>query len=536
MNDCTICAGTGLLAPGVLKDECPLCGPGLTCQMQNLATGLVYTTNQAHSCRHGKHMLHLECPERVSKIMENLEQMGLRARCVEVPSCEVTSEDLLAMHSEGHAEAIVALEDLETQAAVDRVASNYESVYLTSSSSSCARIAAGSVVALMERVIKGEIANGFAVVRPPGHHAESNLCCGWCIFNNVAIAANVAKTKFGVDRVLIVDWDVHHGNGTQHLFEDDPSVLYFSVHRYDDGDFFPGSKDAAPHMVGCRAGEGFNVNVAWNLGWKDKRGMGDDEYLAAWQCVLLPIATQFQPQLILVSAGFDCAAGDLGGCSVTPAGFAQMTRMLQPLCSKIVLVLEGGYDLGVIPQCACACMKALLGDSLNLRTEVRPKKEARLSIERTLRAHQPFWNSLGGNDISELISTTAISLDVEVTAGLPNFSDDPIPKQKKGAGLHRGGREKPVTGVSIATRNAAISNWKSDTKKLSRKQAELNAVLKKIDTLKCSIGQGAKVSKKDYALLESEEDVIWQQKEITSELQELNLSQGDAIRMYIGRS
>jgi histone deacetylase 6 len=388
---------------------------------------------------------------------------------------------------------------------------------------------------LTERVIMGELTNGFAIVRPPGHHAEANVCCGFCIFNNVAVAAAAAKSKHGLERILIVDWDVHHGNGTQHMFEDDPSVLYFSVHRYDDGDFFPHSKDAAPQVVGCGTGRGFNVNVAWNIPWKDKIGMGDDEYLAAWQCLLLPIAREFQPQLILVSAGFDCAAGDLGGCSVTPGGFAQMTRMLQSICPKVVLMLEGRYDLGIVPQCALACVQALLGDPLRFRTDLKPRKEALLSIERTFRAQRPFWKCLAAHGCSESGFENLLTMDVP--AGCSNSLKgcrDAIPTKNKKGNRTRQGKDKPVPGVSIATRNAALSNWKNDVKKLERKQTELETALSKVSALKRDATHGTRLSKKDAALLETEDDLHWRLKEIACELQELSLSQVETIRMYAG--
>mmetsp|Transcript_42422 Transcript_42422/g.79621 ORF Transcript_42422/g.79621 Transcript_42422/m.79621 type:complete len:545 (-) Transcript_42422:75-1709(-) len=543
MEDCPVCAGSGLLAVEFMDDECPLCdrtGHLNTVEGVDLpsagyrGTGLVYTTSHNHACEPGKHMLHLEGPERVSRSLQMLEQEGLRCRCVEVPSCEVGLEDLYSIHSERHLEEMEGLEYMETQAEVDAVASNYESLYFTNSSFTCARTAAGSVVALVERVVRGELSNGFALVRPPGHHAEADHCCGWCIFNNVAVAADVARKRLGLERILIVDWDVHHGNGIQHLFEEDSSIMYFSVHRYDDGGFFPFSKDAAPNVVGCGPGAGFNVNVAWNLGWKDKKGMGDDEYFAAWQCVLLPIAREFNPQLVLVSAGFDAAQGDLGGCSVTPAGFAQMTRMLQSVCPKTVLVLEGGYDLGVVPLCVCACTRALLGDSLSLRAEVKPKMEARFSIERTWRAHRCFWTSLDISGALDLISKDVIALDVAVSATPLGCSDTLEVRQSKVPG-RRHGKEKRATGVSIATRNAAVSNWKNDLKKLNRKQTELKAGLDKISSLKTCVRKGTKVSKKDYALLETEDDLMWQLKEVIREVQELSLSEEEAIRMYTGR-
>jgi len=361
------------------------------------------------------------------------------------------------------------------------------------------------------------------------------------------VAATAAVAQGGVERVLVVDWDVHHGNGTQHIFEEDPSVMYFSVHRYDNGHFFPCSKDAAPEVVGIGAGQGFNVNVAWNVAWKDHQGMGDDEYLAAFQCALLPIARDFRPQLILVSAGFDAAAGDVGGCCLTPAGYAQMTRMLQGICPQVVLALEGGYKLGPISKCVSACARALLGESIPLRAEVRPKREACLSIERTLRSHRPFWPSLRNAKGSDVMSAASILIEgsaLEVAAECAvNFMEgartelveelcNPDSQQRRTRVRHKKPKERAVTGVSISTRNAANANWKGDVKKLSRKELELRDALHKIESLKKA---RSRMSAKDRVLLEDEDELRWLMEEVGAELQELqSLSKDDVLRMYGG--
>ncbi|GCB81496.1 hypothetical protein scyTo_0022519, partial [Scyliorhinus torazame] len=182
------------------------------------------------------------------------------------------------------------------------------------------------------------VQNGVALIRPPGHHAERDVACGFCFFNNVALAARFAQNLVGHKiKVLILDWDVHHGNGTQHMFEDDPSVLYISIHRYDNGSFFPNTEDADYTKVGIDAGEGFNVNIPWN-GSK----MGDAEYMTAFHRLVMPISYQFQPDLVLVSAGFDAAQGDpLGGCKVSPECYAHLTHMLLGLAGgRVVMALE----------------------------------------------------------------------------------------------------------------------------------------------------------------------------------------------------
>jgi histone deacetylase 6 len=382
-------------------------------------TGLVIISNGEHAIHSGTH---LERPERVIAIQKHLSELGLSARCQRIFGREATLDELSAVHSEAH---IARMQDI-----VEPMLLHDDSMYINANSYECAQMAAGGVLELVERVVAGDIANGFAVVRPPGHHVEvDDLAGGFGVFNSVAIAALSARRNLGIKRVLIVDWDVHHGNGTQHIFEDDPTVLYFSVHRYDNGDFFPCSRDAAPEVVGCGRGQGFNMNVAWNVAWKDQQGMGDDEYFAAWEHVLLPVVKEFQPELVLVSAGFDAARGDIGGCSVSPAGFARLTRMLQNSCPKLILVLEGGYKLEVISECVSGCLSALLGDPVALCTHAQPKKEARLSIERTLRAHRPFWACLCKNARLDVMSPQAILMtnhasDPQCEEPLVSFTGD----------------------------------------------------------------------------------------------------------------
>lgn len=510
-------------------------------------TGLVYAANEEHSCKGGKRCkdLQIERPERVSAIMERMTCEGLVARCCHVGSRDATLEELCAVHTEAHVQEMKRLPEMESQVDMNAVADCYNSIYLSQGSFASARRASGGVTELVKRVVDGDMRNGLAVIRPPGHHAEGDQCCGFCVFNNVAIAAATARSQFGVEKVLIVDWDVHHGNGTQHIFEADPSVLYFSIHRYDNGDFFPCSKDAAPEVVGRGAGEGANINVAWNIAWKDDIGMGDDEYLAAWSCVLLPIAQEFQPQLILVSAGFDSAVGERFGCSVTPAGFAQMTKMLEAVCSKIVLVLEGGYELGSISECMCACTRTLLGDKVHSKTRVQPKKEARLSIERTLRAHRRFWSSLSLDNCvmsniwiclhNNELNSLAEGLCPSMQDGEPSQDSSSLTSGPLKAVRRKKRREKKVTGVSISTRNAAEGNWKGDVRKLARKEAELKAVLESIDASRIALQRGSKLSRKNCVLLEEEDDIKWQLEEVTCQLQELDmLSRDDVLRMYAG--
>jgi acetoin utilization deacetylase AcuC-like enzyme len=218
--------------------------------------------------------------------------------------------------------------------------------------------ATGGVLAAVEAVMKGEVDNAFALVRPPGHHAIRDRAMGFCIFNNVAIAAKFALSKFNLKRVLIADFDVHHGNGTQDAFYADPQVLYFSTHQYP---FYPGT--GWMDETGTGEGEGTTVNFPMAVGW------GDEEYLRAFNEVLVPVARRFQPQLILVSAGFDAHWADgLAMMRVTITGFAQMAMILKELAAelcqgRLIFTLEGGYNLKVVASSTKAVFDVLLGNS-----------------------------------------------------------------------------------------------------------------------------------------------------------------------------
>uniref|UniRef100_A0A3Q1GYI4 Histone deacetylase domain-containing protein n=1 Tax=Acanthochromis polyacanthus TaxID=80966 RepID=A0A3Q1GYI4_9TELE len=238
-------------------------------------TGLVYSEkftvhqNQWDSS-------HPECPDRVTSIMAELDRRQLVSRCVQVQPREAAEEELLLVHTSTQ---------MMTQTELQTLSNKYDSVYLHPDSFQVCALAVGSVLQLVDQVLTSELRNGFAVIRPPGHHAQMEEANGFCIFNNVAIAARYAQRKHAVSRVLIVDWDVHHGQGIQYLFQEDPSVLYFSVHRYELGSFWPHLSESDSNFVGSGRAEGRNINVPWN-----KTEMTDADYIAAFYHVLLPVA------------------------------------------------------------------------------------------------------------------------------------------------------------------------------------------------------------------------------------------------------
>ncbi|TCD63038.1 Histone deacetylase hda1 [Steccherinum ochraceum] len=234
------------------------------------------------------------------------------------------------------------------------------SLYVHQKTPLSARLSCGGVIEATLAVARGQYRKTLAIVRPPGHHAEPDEHMGFCFFNNVSVATRVVQQLTPVKKVLILDWDVHHGNGTQRAFNDDPSVLYISIHRYDGGDFYPNGPFGSMQSCGEGAGEGFSVNIPW-----PEKGMGDADYIHAFQQIVMPIAVEFAPDLVIVSAGFDAADGDvLGECHVTPAGYAHMTHMLSSLAGgKMVVALEGGYNLDAISNSCLAVAKILVGEA-----------------------------------------------------------------------------------------------------------------------------------------------------------------------------
>ncbi|XP_074514269.1 histone deacetylase 4 isoform X2 [Sebastes fasciatus] len=372
-------------------------------------TGLVYDSlMQKHQCMCGNTTSHPEHAGRIQSIWSRLQETGLRGHCECIRGRKASLEELQTVHSEAHVllygtnplrqKLDCSVSPMFVRLPCGGVGVDSDTIWNEVHSSSAARLAVGSVVELVFKVASGELKNGFAVVRPPGHHAEESTPMGFCYFNSVAIAAKLLQQRLSVSKILIVDWDVHHGNGTQQAFYADPSILYLSLHRYDDGNFFPGS--GAPDEVGSGAGVGFNVNMAFTGGLEPP--MGDADYLAAFRTVVMPIANEFAPDVVLVSSGFDAVDGHappLGGYTLTAKCFGYLTRQLMALAGgRVVLALEGGHDLTAICDASEACVSALLGNELDpIPDEVllqRPNANAVHSMEKVLEIQGKYWRSL----------------------------------------------------------------------------------------------------------------------------------------------
>ncbi|XP_045867015.1 polyamine deacetylase HDAC10 isoform X7 [Meles meles] len=346
----------------------------------------------------------IERPERLTAAVERLQQGGLEQRCLRLAAREASEAELGLVHSPEYVSLVRGTQALSTEE-LQALSGQYDAVYFHPSTFHCARLAAGAALQLVDAVLTGTAHNGLALVRPPGHHSQRAAANGFCVFNNVAIAARHAQQRHDVRRILIVDWDIHHGQGIQYIFEDDPSVLYFSWHRYEHGRFWPSLRESDADAVGLGPGRGFTVNLPWN-----QVGMGNADYMAAFLHVLLPVAFEFDPELVLISAGFDSAIGD-PEMQATPECFAHLTRLLQVLAGgRLCAVLEGGYHLESLSQSVCMVVKALLGDPAPpLSGPMVPRHSALESIQSVRAAQAPHWTSLGQQGSTPTLSLSACS-------------------------------------------------------------------------------------------------------------------------------
>lgn len=312
-------------------------------------TGLV---THALFHRHDTGPSHPERAARLAAIENRIEESGL-ARDTE--RLEAPSIDPLALAPVHDARYVARVEQAIARGA--RVLDQGDT-RVSSDSWRAALCAAGGALAAVDRVVAGQWKNAFVAARPPGHHAERAEAMGFCLFNNAALAAHHLRTQLGLERVAILDWDVHHGNGTQHLFEEDPSVFYASLHQWP---LYPGT--GAAEERGTGAGEGATLNAP------QPPGAGDREWLGALERTVLPALEAFRPQFFLISAGFDAHARDpLAQTQLSTDAYRRMTELVielaQRTCAgRIVSLLEGGYDLQALAECAEAHVAALCAAS-----------------------------------------------------------------------------------------------------------------------------------------------------------------------------
>jgi len=326
---------------------------------------------------------HPENHHRLEVIYGMLNEGDMAGRFVEVMPRFATNEEIGLIHTPGYIARVSATAD-KPHTMLD------PDTHTSPKSYDAAKLAVGGVLESIDRVIASEIGNCFALVRPPGHHAEASRGMGFCLFNNVAIGARYAIERHSLERILIVDWDIHHGNGTQNAFYDDPRVLYFSTHQFP---YYPGT--GGFNEIGRGEGRGFTVNVPLS------GGQGDSDYIQIFERILKPVSLQFKPRLVLVSAGFDTYFRDpLGSMNVTPKGFARLTRLLldiadQSCQGRVVFALEGGYDLEGLKESVKAVLKELRGESILAEEEMNFEDVSSLSIDlvldRVAGIHKGFW-------------------------------------------------------------------------------------------------------------------------------------------------
>jgi len=291
---------------------------------------------------------HPERPERYDAILGALGRAGLLEELVRIPARDATLDELILCHTPEYLR--IAHQDVES----GRPYLSTGDTDLGPDSWDVAVRAAGGVLSAVDAVCSKEVKNAFCAVRPPGHHATASRGMGFCLLNNVALAARYAQRKHGIGKVLILDWDVHHGNGTQDIFYSDASVFFFSSHQWP---LYPGTGRA--NETGDGPGKGTTMNFPFPA------GAGRREILGAVERALLPAAKQLRPELLLISAGFDSRIGDLlGGFALTDQDFADLTRRVMQMADesaggRVVSVLEGGYSLEGLASAALEHVKAL---------------------------------------------------------------------------------------------------------------------------------------------------------------------------------
>ena len=290
--------------------------------------------------------VHPECPARLNVIMESLREEGLLDRLVPLPFRQAKAEEIVLVHEPAYVDLIRMVCDEGFTGLGDGDTKLCEKSY------DVAALAVGGVIAACDAVMAGTVRRAFCAVRPPGHHAEADRAMGFCVFNNVAVAAEHLIRNHGLERVAIVDFDVHHGNGTQHIFEERADVFYVSIHERPGSIRFPGTGEETE--IGIGAGCGFTLNVPLS------RGVGDAEYRDAFERQILPRLDEYRPEFLLLSAGFDALSADtISHLRLEPESYGWMAELLleaagRHCMGRTVSVLEGGYHLDYLGAAAAA--------------------------------------------------------------------------------------------------------------------------------------------------------------------------------------
>lgn len=365
-----------------------------TWDQSHLKTGLTYNDFMTkHHCLWTKSD---ECPERYSVVQDRFKKYGLIEKCKYFEANIASSEQVLLLHDKDYYEIVKSTKDEKDIDKLKRISEKYDGIYFNEYTYDCAMMALGSCINLTDAILDQKtIRNGFALVRTPGHHAQRNEANGFCFFNNAAIVAKHCITNRGLKRILIIDWDVHHGQGTQSFFYDNPNVLYVSIHRYENGKFWPELIESNFNFTGAVEGKGYNFNIPLNV-----TGCNDADFLLIWFNVILPVAYEFDPELVIISAGFDAAIGcPEGKMRVKPVTYHVLCHSLMALANgKVVALLEGGYNLLSLAESAAMTLRSLIGyPSPKLDEnfiEMQPHKAVIETILGVIWATRPQWKML----------------------------------------------------------------------------------------------------------------------------------------------
>jgi len=317
---------------------------------------------------------HVEVAARLEAIIAYLEKTGLTSQLTLIEPRPATVDEIALVHTRGY------IKEIEDTAREGGGWLDPDTV-MSAGSYQAALYAAGGLIRAVEAIMGGEVSSAFALVRPPGHHATSQSAKGFCLFNNIAIAASYALAEYKLERILIIDFDVHHGNGTQETFYDNPQVMYISTHQYP---FYPGT--GSLDETGGGAAKGTNINIPLPA------GCGDAEYLKVFEQIIVPAARRFKPRLILVSAGYDTHRDDpLAMMEVSVTGFGQMAEIIKGLADelcggRLALTLEGGYNLDALAASVKATLDVLLGNNAIDPLRQPPHSPGKTDIDRLIEA------------------------------------------------------------------------------------------------------------------------------------------------------
>ena len=330
---------------------------------------------------------HPEAPGRLEFVYRELRSLAGNPLITMIPPAFMGEADILTLHTPEY------LRLLKSTAGQPLHAISADT-HVSEKSYDAALLAAGGVQKAIEAVCSGHVDAGFVLARPPGHHAEKSRAMGYCLLNNIALGAQFALKHFDLNRILLIDWDVHHGNGTQHAFESSAEVAFFSIHQ---GRLFPGTGFFTE--TGYGQGEGYTVNVPLPSGY------GDAEYAAIFHLLLEPIAQEFEPQLVLVSAGFDAHKLDpIGRMAMTDQGFAALVRCVRKIADsycngRYVLSLEGGYHLKALSECIITSILAMAEETYDANDHLvsnAHRKKVAFAMDRSIGVHRRYWKILAG--------------------------------------------------------------------------------------------------------------------------------------------